>query len=321
MKKKVIIDMDPGIDDSLALMLAGLSNELDILGITTVAGNVEVAQTSQNAVNILNLINRNDIPVYQGSDTPLKKEPIFAKETHGDKGLGNTNLDISPNNINDDALTFMSKILEENEDVSIIALGPLTNIAKLIEKYPDKVEKINEVVLMGGNYKSHGNCSPVAEFNFWFDPDSAKIVFDQLNRPITMVGLDVTREIILSPNYLKLIELLNTNLSKPIVDMLDFYNDFHWKYEGILGSVINDPLAIAYFLDNSLCEGINAHVDIITEGPAIGMSMVDEYGITGEKFNCKVLTSVNKEKFFKRFLYTLFPDYKKEIKKVLDTNE
>ena len=126
---------------------------------------------------------------------------------------------------------------------------------------------------MGGNFKSYGNCSPVAEFNFWFDPEAAQYVFNNYNGLITMTGLDVTRKILLTPNY---IELINKFNNETIVDMTKFYSDFHWEQEGVLGCVINDPLAVAYLIDPSICNGFLSHVDIITDGPTRGMSMVDE---------------------------------------------
>ncbi len=317
-KKKVIIDTDPGIDDSLALMLAGKSNNLDILGVTIAAGNVENQQCTQNALDVLHLIERDDIPVYTGATKPLKREPINARETHGSNGIGNVELEHSKRQAKTGALEFLKTTLEQNPGTTLIALGPLTNIALLLEKYPEVKENIKELVLMGGTYKSHGNCSPVAEFNFWFDPDAAKYVFENLNKPITMTGLDVTRKALLTPNYAKLIKNFDTKLADTIYDMTQFYTDFHWDREGVLGCVINDPLAVAQVIDPSICTGINGNVEIITDGPAIGMSMVDTEGILNKEDNCYILTNCDHKRFFKLFMKTLFPEKEIEIDKILD---
>lgn len=319
-KRKVIIDCDPGIDDSLALMLACASDELEILGVTITAGNVETRRGAQNALDILNLMGRNDIPVYLGAERPLKREPVFAYDTHGDNGIGNYKLPLSPKVWKKDALTFLKKTLEENEDVSIIALGPLTNIAELIKTYPEVREKIKDLTLMGGSFRSPGNCSPVAEFNFWFDPDAAKLVLDNLNKPISMIGLDVTRKALLTPNYNQLIKNFDNNISRAINGMTKFYDDFHWKQEGVLGCVINDPLAVAYFLRSELLEGKDYYVEVITEGPALGMSMVDENNITKNPPNVRVLTDVNSKNFFKFFMKKIFPEQSVTIDKILNNN-
>ncbi len=306
--RKIIIDCDPGIDDSLALMLASKQTDLDILGVTTTAGNIEVEQGAQNALNILKLMGREDVPVYVGSAKPLVREPVFAKETHGENGVGGVKLKNSTPKAGQGAVDFLYQTLMDNSEVTLLALGPLTNIAKLITRYPEVKSHIKELVLMGGNFKSHGNCTPVAEFNFWFDPDAAKIVFEELGRPIIMTGLDVTRQILFTPDLNEKVRAIGTEVSDTFSKMVDSYNKFHLEYEGIEGSVLNDPLALAYFLDPSLCEGIDAFVQIIIDGPAIGMSMVDEYGILKKKPNCKVLTKVDVNRFFEFFLNGIFPD-------------
>lgn len=317
-KQKVIIDCDPGIDDALALMLACASEELDILGITITSGNVNGIQGVENALQVLKRMNRLDIPVYLGATVPLKRDLVTAEETHGHDGLGEICLPpVKESRWQENAARFMENILLQEDTVSVIALGPLTNIATLIATSPKAASKIKELVLMGGSYRSHGNCSPVAEFNFWADPDAAEYVFAHLGRPITMVGLDVTRQIVLTPDYRELLHQLQDDRADFIVDITRFYTDFHWQQEKTLGCVINDPLAVAYFIDRHLCKGFDAYVDIVTEGKAIGMSMVDVQGITGKKHNCHVLTAVNSHDFMAMFLTRLFPDKKDCILSVL----
>lgn len=316
MKRKVIIDCDPGIDDSLALLLALNSPELDVLGITIVSGNVPANQGAKNALKVLKLLKREDIKVYIGESTPLVRELITAEDTHGEDGLGETNYEEADIEINYNGVDFILDSARQG-DVSIIALGPLTNLAKALEKDPNSFNMINEIVSMGGAFKSHGNCSQVAEFNYWVDPHSVKNVFDKSKVPFSMVGLDVTREIILTPNLIEVINQFGGEIGKFIVDITRFYVDFHWKQERTLGCVINDPLAVAYFIDRSICEGFTSYLDIVVDGIAMGQTLVDVGEFYRKEHNGLVLTKVDSKKFMEMFLYRLFPTNKKDIDLVL----
>ncbi|QGU94618.1 nucleoside hydrolase [Clostridium bovifaecis] len=316
-KKKVIIDCDPGIDDSLAIILALKSPELEVRGITIVSGNVHGNKGAENALKILKSINRLDVPVYVGKTEPLKRQLVTAEDTHGEDGLGETQYPtVEETRYRTGAVEFILNAIKK-EEISIIALGPLTNIATAMQEDNEVFSKVKEIVFMGGAFKSFGNCSPVAEFNFWVDPDAAKYVLNNAKVPLTMVGLDVTREIVLTPNYIEMLKQFNNQLSKLIVDITRFYVNFHWKQEKTLGCVINDPLAVAYLLDNSLCEGKSYYVDVVIEGQAIGMSMVDEGNFLRKKPNCKVLTETDANRFFYKFFNTLFPEFKEDIEIVL----
>ena len=181
MKRKVIIDCDPGIDDSLAIMLALSSPELDILGITITAGNAPLKQGFENAKKVLNHMDRLDVPVFLGADKPLVKEYVDALDTHGEDGLGESFLpEIEGYTQNINALEFYENTLTTTK-CSVIALGPLTTLAQLAQKNAKAFDQIEEIVSMGGSYKSHGNCSPVAEYNYWEDPEAAKIVYERLS--------------------------------------------------------------------------------------------------------------------------------------------
>lgn len=321
-KRKVIIDCDPGIDDSLAIMLALNSEELEVLGITIVSGNVHGEKGANNALKILKKLDRLDVDVYIGAVNPIKRELITAEDTHGEDGLGETFLEeVTEVSYKEGAVDFIIDSLKSNEDVSIIALGPLTNIAKAIDKDKKAMKSLKELVLMGGAFKSHGNCSQVAEFNFWVDPHAAEKVFNELNRSITMVGLDVTREVVLTPNYIEMIKQFNEPLGNLIVDITRFYVDFHWMQERTLGCVINDPLAVAYFIDRSLCTGEEYYVDVVTEGKAIGMSLVDEGNFYRKEPNCLVLKEVDSKKFMRMFLSRLFKDHIKDIDVILNSDK
>lgn len=319
MKRKVIIDCDPGIDDALALILAIKSNELNILGITIVSGNVPALQGAKNAKRILKLLGKEEIKIYVGEEYPLVRKLVTAEDTHGLDGLGETNYNFNEDLIEYGGVDFILEKAKEG-DVSIIALGPLTNLARAIEKDKEAFNSLEEVVSMGGAFKSHGNCSPVAEFNYWVDPEAVKVVLDNLEIPFTMVGLDVTREVVLTPNYIELINQIGGDIGRFVVDITRFYVDFHWKQEKTLGCVINDPLAVAYFIDRSLCKGFTSYMDIVTDGIAVGQTVVDVADFYRKKHNVRVLTDVNSKEFMKYFLNVLFEDYKEEIEKIVENN-
>jgi len=315
-KRKVIIDCDPGIDDSLAIMLALTSPEIEVVGITIVCGNSPVEMGRSNALKILRHMNRLDVPVFAGCSTPVKRDYVNALDTHGADGLGESFLEEETGYVQEmDAVSFMSDILKK-EKVSIIALGPMTNLATLIEKDPEAFASVDEIVSMGGTFKSHGNCSPVAEYNYWCDPDAAKTVYETMlknNKIIHMVGLDVTREIVLTPTLLEYIERMDKEQGSFIRKITKFYFDFHWEWEHIIGCVINDPLAVAYFLDRSICDGFESYVDIETGGISLGQSVVDSMNFYRKPSNAKVLTSVDKEKFFRMFISRILGKMPEEL--------
>ncbi len=304
-KKRVIIDCDPGIDDSLAIMLALASEEIEVAGITIVCGNSPAEMGFGNALKILKHMNRLDVPVFIGESKPLRRDYVNALDTHGSDGLGESFLEeVRGYRQEMDAVTFLSKKLLE-EKCSIIALGPMTNIATLIKKSPESFKAIDEIVSMGGTFKSHGNCSPVAEYNYWCDPDAAKLVYEDAYKNgqlIHMVGLDVTRQIVLTPTLLEYIKRLDEMQGDFIKKITKFYFDFHWQWEHIIGCVINDPLAVAYFMDRSICEGFLSFTDIETDGISLGQSVVDSMNFYKKNPNTKVLTKVDKEKFFRMFI-------------------
>lgn len=320
MKKKVIIDCDPGIDDSLALILALNSPELEIVGITTVSGNVKADQGAKNSLKVLKLMNREDIPVYIGEEIPLVRELITAQDTHGEDGLGETNYEEADVQVNYGGVDFILENARKG-DISIIALGPLTNLATAIERDEEGFNMINEIVSMGGAFRSHGNCSQVAEFNYWVDPHGVKEVFDKSKVPFSMVGLDVTREIILTPNLIELINQIGGDVANFIVDITRFYVDFHWNQERTLGCVINDPLAVAYFIDRTLCEGFTSYLDIVTDGIAVGQTLVDVGNFYRKEHNGRILTKVDSKRFMKMFLERIFPESKKDIEIVLNNSK
>lgn len=304
-KRKIIIDCDPGIDDSLAIMLALTSPEVEVLGITIVCGNSPVEMGSENAKKILKHMNRLDVPVYIGESKPLKRDYVNALDTHGADGLGESFLpEVEGYQQEIGAVDFLADVLKK-EKVSVIALGPMTNLARLIQKDQAAFDQIEEIVSMGGSFKSHGNCSPVAEYNYWCDPDAAALVYDTLHqngKMLHMIGLDVTRKIVLTPNLLEYICRLNKETGEFIRKITKFYFDFHWEWEHIIGCVINDPLAVAYFLNPDICQGFDSYVQIETEGISLGQSVVDSMNFYRKTPNTKVLTEVDVFAFFQLFL-------------------
>ncbi|ELC8423514.1 nucleoside hydrolase [Clostridium perfringens] len=318
-KRKVIIDCDPGIDDALAIILALKSKEIEVIGITTVSGNVESLQGAKNALKVLKLLGRLDIPVYLGESKPVKRELVTAQDTHGEDGLGETFLEeVSSEYIRENGVDFILNTLKNQENVSIIALGPLTNLCRAIEKDSETFHRVKEIVSMGGAYKSHGNCSPVAEFNYWVDPHGAREFLKKFNGEFTMVGLDVTREIVLTPNLREMIHQFKDEIGDFIYDITRFYVDFHWEQERTLGCVINDPLAVEYFINRELCNGFKAYVDIACEDISIGQSVVDVADFYKKRKNVFVLDKVNSKEFMISFLNKIFPSHKEDIKNVLN---
>lgn len=318
-KRKVIIDCDPGIDDALAIILALKSKEIEVVGITTVSGNVESLQGAKNALKVLKLLGRLDIPVYLGESKPIKRELVTAQDTHGEDGLGETFLDeVSSEYIRENGVDFILNTLKNEENVSIIALGPLTNLYRAIEKDSETFHRVKEIVSMGGAYKSHGNCSPVAEFNYWVDPHGAREFLKKFNGEFTMVGLDVTREIVLTPNLREMIHQFKDEIGDFIYDITRFYVDFHWEQERTLGCVINDPLAVEYFINREICEGFKAYVDIACEDISMGQSVVDVADFYKKRKNVFVLDKVNSKEFMVSFLNKIFPSHKEDIENILN---
>lgn len=324
-KRKVIIDCDPGIDDSLALMLALASPELEVVGITIVCGNVPADLGAENALKILERMNRLDIPVYLGAEQPLKRDYISAQDTHGMDGMGETHYPkAQQGQILAKGADFMvqSLLKAEDESLSIIALGPLTNIAQALQQNQQAFKKIDRLVSMGGSFKSHGNCSPVAEYNYWCDPDAAQYVFEkigEIGKKIEMVGLDVTREIVLTPSLLSYIKRINPEKGTFVESIVQFYFDFHWEYEGIIGCVINDPLAVAYFIDSKICQGFEAFTTVETQGIAIGQSIVDAMDFWKKDKNSLVMTVVDQMAFFEMFISRIFGGDPNQIHCMLKT--
>lgn len=298
--KKIILDCDPGHDDMIAIMLAFASEEIEILGITTVAGNQTGEKTFENALKVLTLINANNIKVARGFDKPILRELVTAPKIHGISGLDGANLpksNVSPLKI--DAVDFIIQtLLYSSEKIYLVPTGPLTNIAISLLKEPKIKEKIEKIVLMGGAIFD-SNITPSAEFNIYVDPEAAKIVFDS-GVPIVMIGLDVTNKARLSFEDIEKIERMNGKISKVVAPLLKFFANANKEFFGFDGAPIHDALTIAYLIDETILKLKNYFVDIETFGELTrGRTVVDVYNVLGKNKNALVAVEVDIFKFKK----------------------
>lgn len=319
--KKIIIDCDPGIDDSIAIMLALASPELEVMGITTVSGNIEVHSATENTFQTLMLMDRPDIPVYKGAEVPLSRPFHDATDTHGLDGLGETFLPKTGLKAqNGHAVDFILESIRNNPgEITLIALGPLTNIALALRRDVQTMSKVKEFIVMGGSDAFHGNCSPVAEYNFWVDPEAADEVFRSNFAKVIVVGLDVTHNVIFTPNLREVANQIGGARGKFMHDITRFYVDFHWAQERTLGCVINDPLVIAMLLDDQLVHCDDSYVEIETEGIAVAQSVCDPMGKRhGGKINAAVAHKVSPRRFFEILFTRLFPGCDKDIEMSLN---
>lgn len=319
--QKIIIDTDPGIDDAVAILLAlAAKDELDVVALTTVNGNVGVEQVTENAFKILDIAGRNDIPVYKGNGKPLMRENDHCEEFHGDDGLGNLGMETTGRTPEEEsAVDFLiRKVREEKGEITLLPIGPLTNIAEAVQKDPEFVKNVKEVVIMGGA-EHGGNMSPHAEFNFWTDPEAAKIVMAAGFEKVTMIGLDATSYVFLSPEYRELLYQLNTPISRFIHKITRLYADGHWEIEKKLGCELCDVLTIAYLLDRDVVEKVDAFVDVETQGLCDGASVVYRTKYYPDKVkNCEVAVKADTKKFFHIFFGYLFPEQKEMINEIIN---
>jgi purine nucleosidase len=300
--RPIIIDCDPGVDDAIAILLAlASSEELDLLGITCVAGNVPLAQTQANARRICELAGRTDIRVFAGCERPILRPPYADKSSHGDSGLGAAQLPEPTMPLQTEhAVDFIieSCLDADDEGITLCPIGPLTNIALAIVKDTRIISKIREIVLMGGAALSPGNVTPVAEFNVFVDPHAAQIVFAS-GAKITMFGLDATYQALVTPERTASIEALSTAVSSNVVAMLDFYGRYNVEKFGGPGGPLHDPCVIAYLINMNLFSGkaVAVTVEVASE-MTMGQTVTDWWGVTDAEPNCTVINHVDAEGLF-----------------------
>ncbi|HET9589943.1 MAG TPA: nucleoside hydrolase [Anaerolineales bacterium] len=304
MPKRILLDTDPGIDDSLAILLALASPEIQIEGITTVHGNCSVEQATVNALSILELVRATGIPVAKGFALPLVQPSLLAAETHGDSGLGYAKLPAPRRGPEArHASDFLiEKILSSPGEITLLALGPLTNVAFAIRKEPRLVEAVREVIVMGGALRYPGNASPLAEYNVFVDPHAAHIIYHS-GMPVTLAPLDVTYQCILTPEDVKRLQKTPSASGRFIADSTRFYMEFHDEYQQIYGCAINDPLALALAFAPDLCQYQDLYVDVdISGGVSMGKTFGRFYDGTKAQPNMRVALEVRAGDFMELFL-------------------
>ena len=299
--RKIIIDTDPGQDDAVAILLALGSAELEIVGITAVAGNVPLKLTEKNARKICELAGRPDIKVYAGAIRPLVRELVTAEEVHGKTGLNGPQLPDPKMKLQHQyAVDFIVETLmkEEAGTITLCALGPLTNVALALIREPKIAPRIKEIVLMGGGFFEGGNVTPTAEFNIYVDPQAADLVFKS-GIPIVMMPLDVTHKALTTAKRTQAIRKLGTRVGTATAEMLEFFERFDEEKYGTDGGPLHDPCVIAYLLKPELFKGRNCNVTVETASElTMGMTVIDWWGVTKRPKNAMVMRDIDHDAFF-----------------------
>lgn len=309
MKKiPVIIDCDPGHDDAIALLWALASPSLEVKAVTTVAGNQSIEKVTDNAIKVLTKARVYDIPVGQGYSRPLIGELNDGGLIHGETGLDGPRLpEKAFEKVELNSVELMIKTIEEaQEKITLVALGPLSNLARLFIIRPDLKEKIEQISLMGGG--TYGNWIPAAEYNIWVDPEAAKVVFDS-GIPIIMAGLDVTQKAYVTDEENEKLKAQGNEVSIFVSELIEFYRQYHYQVEGFPGCTLHDPCAIAALVHPEIFTAEQCHVDIELNGKLTrGMTVIDRIGYLEKIFNekkerqVKVLFGVDREKFVEYLL-------------------
>ncbi|MGV3693064.1 MAG: nucleoside hydrolase [Paracoccus marcusii] len=270
MAQKIIIDTDPGQDDAVAILLALASPELQVLGIVAVAGNVPLALTEVNARKVVELSGRTDVPVFAGRDRPLSRDLVTAEHVHGKTGLDGIELPAPTLPLEaQDGVDFIVETLRTHDagTVSLVPIGPLTNIAEAFRRAPDIIGRVQQIVLMGGAYFEVGNITPAAEFNIFVDPEAAAEVF-AAGAPLVVMPLDVTHEALTSRDWIGRMRALPGRCGPAIASWTDFFERFDKGKYGSEGAPLHDPCAIAWLLRPDLFTGRHINVEIETAGGA-----------------------------------------------------
>ncbi len=300
--RKIIIDTDPGQDDAVAILLAlGSPKEIEVLGITAVAGNVPLELTQKNARMICELAGRPDIPVFAGSKNPLAKRLVTAEHVHGKTGLDGPTLPDPTMPLQEKhAVDFIIETLRAQPagSVTLCPLGPLTNIASAFNQAPDIIEKVQEIVLMGGAYFEVGNITPAAEFNIYVDPEAAEIVF-KAGAPITVMPLDVTHKALVTKARNDAFRDLGTPVGIAVAEMTDFFERYDKEKYGSAGAPLHDPTVIAYLIKPKLFTGRFINVEIETKSVLTrGMTVADWWRVTDREPNAMFMGDIEADGFF-----------------------
>lgn len=304
--KQVIIDVDTGIDDALALILALNSKKLDVRGLTTVSGNIPVELATENTLKVLSLLKRDDIQVYEGYKKPMSREIIFKDSVHGENGLAGQLKDIETKEKNTKhAVDFIiDEVNRYPGEISLIMLAPLTNLAMTFEKAPEIKNKIKELYIMGGAVDGRGNMSPVAEFNFYIDPESAHKVLHS-GVPIKLIGLDVTRKAQLLEEDLYNVKN-KSDLTQFVQNVSRYYIEKYSAGKAVRSCALHDPLAVGVAIDEDIVVMKDYYVDVeFSSRLCDGQSVCDFNNRYGKEPNVKVALELNKDKFMQMFLESI----------------
>lgn len=300
--RKIIIDTDPGQDDAVAILLALASPEdVTVLGVTAVAGNVPLPLTEKNARIVCELAGKPETLVFAGCDVPMKRKLVTAEHVHGKTGLDGPKMDDPTMPLQaQHGVDFIIETLRTHDacTVTLCPLGPLTNIATAFEKAPDIVDKVQEIVLMGGAYFEVGNITPAAEFNIYVDPEAAKIVFAS-GIPIVVMPLDVTHHALTTRARVDAFSALGTKVGDMVAAWTNFFERFDKEKYGSEGAPLHDPCVIAYLIQPDLFEGRHVNVEIETQSDlTLGMTVADWWRVTDRKPNAMFMGSLNADGFF-----------------------
>ena len=301
-RRKIIIDTDPGQDDAFAILLAlGSPDELEVLGLTVVAGNVPLALTEVNTRKICELAGRPDIRVYAGCDAPLKRKLVTAEHVHGKTGLDGPILPAPVMPLQDQhAVDFIIDTLrrEPAHTVTLCPLGPLTNIAQAFLVAPDIIGRVQQIVLMGGAYFEVGNITPAAEFNIYVDPEAAEIVF-RAGVPLVVMPLDMTHKALTTRARVEKFRAMGTEVGRVAAEWADFFERFDMEKYGSEGGPLHDPTVIAYPLRPDLFKGRHVNVEIETVSElTLGMTVADWWGVTDRPANALFIRDIDAQGFF-----------------------
>jgi inosine-uridine nucleoside N-ribohydrolase len=297
----IVLDCDPGHDDAIALMLAAGDPAVDLLAITTVGGNQTLEKTTLNALRVCTLAGITDVPVAAGCARPLTQPLRVADHMHGESGLDGPRFgEPTVATVPEHAVELIHRVLMASADpVTLVPTGPLTNIALLLTRYPEDVPRIREIVLMGGSTE-RGNVTPYAEWNIYVDPEAAAIVFGS-GVPVTMCGLNVTHQALVTPDVVARLEKLGGTLGPVCVELMMFFASTYRKVYGFEAPPLHDPVAVARVLDPTLVRCVEAHVSIeVTGEHTRGATVVDLHGHSGEPPNAKVAVELDVPAFWDR---------------------
>ena len=300
-RREIIIDTDPGQDDAVAILLALASEEVEVLGVTAVAGNVPLALTERNARIVCELAGRPDIPVFAGCDRPIARPLVTAEHVHGKTGLDGPALPDPVMALQAaHGVDFIIDTLRTREPgtVTLCPLGPLTNVATAFTRAPDIVPRVQEVVLMGGAYFEVGNITPAAEFNIYVDPEAAQIVF-RSGAPITVMPLDVTHKALTTHARVEAFRAMGTEVGRMVAEWTDFFERFDKEKYGSQGAPLHDPCVIAWLIRPDLFTGRHINVEIeVTSELTRGMTVADWWRVSGRAPNAMFMGDIDAEGFF-----------------------